>query len=138
MERLVTLTTVRVEPEAQILKACLEANGIRCMMTGNSAASVAGANNMITTSWENPLGGISIRVRESDLDAAQEILRSTETSESSGFKEPAPWNSILDRGLRNVPLPLRVMLIVFGSLYLAGSLGLLLAGLYQKLSWFLS
>jgi hypothetical protein len=32
-----------------------------------------------------------------------------------------------------VPLPLRILLILFGSLYLAGTLGMLLAGLLEKL-----
>jgi hypothetical protein len=136
MEKLVTLTTVRFEHEAEILKACLEANGIRCVIAGAQAASTAGAFNVLTTTWENPLGGISIRVRESDLEAAQEFLRSVEDAATPRRKERSPlaeWIAHIENGLRAVPLPLRIVLIIFGSLWLAGSLGMALAGLLQKL-----
>jgi hypothetical protein len=134
MEKLVTLTSVRFEHEAEIIKACLEAAGIRCVISGAQAASTAGAINTLNLTWDNPLGGISVRVKQSDLEAAQAWLQSLETPAEPRRKARSPlveWIAHLERGLRAVPLPLRIFLILFGALWLAGTLGMALAGVIQ-------
>lgn len=110
VQRLATLTTVRLEPDAQILKACLEARGIRCTLTDGE-----------------------VQVAPSDLEAAQDFLRSVE-AQSQPRKERSPlaeWIAQVERSLRSVPLPLRIVLILFGSVWLAGTLGMFLANLLK-------
>lgn len=136
MQQLVTLTTVRVEQEAQILKACLGANGIRCFLASDSAVSVVSENNPLTNGAVTPLSGIQLQVAAQDLEPAQEFLRNAQPKPKERRKEQSPlaaWIAHIERGLRNVPLPLRIILMLFGSVYLAGTLGLLLSNLLQKL-----
>ena len=137
MERLVTLTTVRLEHEAHLIKACLEAANIPCMITGNSAASVIGAHNLHTTTWSHPLGGIHIKVREQDLTAAQEVLDASANEYDSEYDDETPplrqpWYGLIVQGLSWVPLPLRIVLILLGGLYFCGTIAAILFGIFAS------
>jgi hypothetical protein len=108
MERLVTVTTVRLDHEAEIVKACLAVNGIRCVIKGNAAASVAGAHNTITADWSNPLGGIQVQVAASNFEAAQEWLRSVDEAATPRRKKRSPlaeWIAHIESGLGGCPYP---------------------------------
>jgi hypothetical protein len=62
-----------------MLRGRLEADGVRCTLQGDKAASVVGDVNRLNTSWSNPLGGTMLLVHESDLAEAREVLREMET-----------------------------------------------------------
>src|SRR5688572_16792433 len=108
MDKLVTVTTVRLDYEAQIIKSFIESSGLTCFVSGSSVGGVMGANNLHTTSWEHPLGGIHIKVQERDLETAKELLQSLETNEPTSTQ--LPWYGIITSGLKRVPLPFRVLL----------------------------
>lgn len=129
MDKLVTVTTVRLDYEAQIIKSFIESSGLTCFVSGSSVGGVMGAHNLHTTSWEHPLGGIHIKVPEQDLAAAKELLQTLESTESAPTR--LPWHGIITSGLKRVPLPFRVLLIVFGSFYLGGAVWLILWSVFQ-------
>jgi hypothetical protein len=132
MDRFVTVTTVRLDYEAQCIKSLFESADVTCLISGSNAAGVIGANNLLTTTWEHPLGGIHIKVPERDLATAKELLQSLESDEPTPNR--LPWHGIITGGLKKVPLPFRLLLIVFGSLYLGGAVWLLLWAIFQNLS----
>lgn len=120
MESLVTLTTVRFDHEAQLLKSCLRSAGIVCFLRGEYAPSLTGRAD-----WNNPLGGIEIKVAEPDLAAAREILHSAVVETDEVRPARLPWYGTITGGLRRVPLTLRIPLVVLGGpffLFWAGML----------------
>lgn len=108
MQRLVTVTTVRFDYEAQLFKSCLGAAGIPCLLAGEYVASHIGRAD-----WGHPLGGIRVQVREQDLASAQEVLRLDEKTDVRPVR--GPWHSVITGGLLSVPLPLRILLVVLGG-----------------------
>jgi hypothetical protein len=129
MDKLVTVTTVRLDYEAQIIKSFIESSGLTCFISGSSVGGVMGAHNLLTTSWEHPLGGIHIQVPEQNLAAAKELLQTLESPESTPTR--LPWHGIITNGLKQVPLPFRILLIAFGSFYLGGAVWLILWSVFQ-------
>ena len=132
MDRFVTVTTVRLDYEAQIIKSFLESADVTCLISGSNAAGVMGAHNLLTTTWEHPLGGIHIKVQEQDLVVAQELLQTLESNNPTPNR--LPWHAIITRGLGSVPLPFRLLLIIFGMVYLGGVVWLFLWAIFQNLS----
>ncbi len=110
MEQMVTVKIAQFDHEAQFIKSRLRAAHISCFLQGNYGPSLIGH-----TSWKHPLGGIEIKVNASDLAAAQSALQTFARTD-----EPIPrlpWHGIITYGLRQVPLPLRILLIVLGAPY---------------------
>lgn len=63
------------ELEAEILRGRLEADGIETWSRGAGAASTMGAINELNLSWDNPLGGVEVRVRPEDAAEAHAVAR---------------------------------------------------------------
>ena len=106
-----TVAHAQLEAVAQMMLGRLEAEGIEAVTRGNRVAGAAGIVNEFNISWNNPLGGIEVRVRPEDVARAREILAVDEREEAD-FKdrEPMPWavratgagrrgwSDLLDRG----------------------------------------
>ena len=75
MRNFVALKTFSSAIEAEMLRGRLEADGVRCILRSDKAASVVGDVNRLNTSWSNPLGGTTLLVHESDFAEAREVLR---------------------------------------------------------------
>jgi putative signal transducing protein len=73
-ETLVTIGTFYNEPEFLLARAHLESAGIECFAEGENMLRMAGWHSHI-------LGGIKLRVRESDAQDAVAILRQTGPSD---------------------------------------------------------
>ena len=82
-----------------MLRGRLEADGVRCILRSDKAASVVGDVNRLNTSWSNPLGGTTLLAHENDLAAAREVLREIERA--------------LTRARRRATPAMRVIQIVF-------------------------
>ena len=130
MDKLVTVTTVRFDYEAQLIKSRLQAAEIPCFLAGEYVASLIGRAD-----WGHPLGGICVRVSPADFAEAQEILRPlvSETTEAVRLVRP-PWHRTITGGLRKVPLAFRVPLIVFGGLYAFAMALFLLAAVVSQIA----
>ena len=87
-----TVAHAQLEAVAQMMLGRLEAEGIEAVTRGNRVAGAAGIVNEFNISWNNPLGGIEVRVRPEDVARAREILAVDEREEAD-FKdrEPMPW-----------------------------------------------
>ena len=87
-----TVAHARLEAVAEMMRGRLDAEGIEAVLRGNRAAGAAGIVNELNISWDNPLGGIEVRVRPADAQRAREILAVDEREEAD-FKdrEPMPW-----------------------------------------------
>ncbi len=64
---LVTLKVFNTEPEAQMIKAFLEANDVECFVFGNVLANTYNLFNLTS-------GGVQLKVAEENLDAAKQLL----------------------------------------------------------------
>ena len=87
-----TVAHAQLEAVAQMMRGRLEAEGIEAVLRDNRVAGTAGIINEFNTSWNNPLGGVEVRVRPEDAARAREILEVDEREEAD-FKdrEPMPW-----------------------------------------------
>ncbi len=70
----VTVQRAPLEAVAEMMRGRLEAEGIEAVLRGNRVAGAAGIVNEFNISWENPLGGVEVRVRPDDAERAREIL----------------------------------------------------------------
>ena len=75
MDTFVVLKTFPLAMEAEMWRGRLEADGIRCTLRGDKAASIVGDLNRLNTNWYNPVGGTTLLVHESDFAEAREVLR---------------------------------------------------------------
>ena len=91
-DNLVTVAHAQLEAVAEMMRGRLEAEGIEAVLRGNRVAGAAGIVNEFNISWNNPLGGIEVRVRPEDAGRAREIL-AVDEREDADFKdrEPMPW-----------------------------------------------
>lgn len=64
---LVTLKVFNTEPEAQMVKAFLEANDVECFVFGNVLANTYNVFNLTS-------GGVQLKVSEENLDKATGLL----------------------------------------------------------------
>lgn len=108
MEQMVTVKIVQFDHEAQLIKSRLSAARISCFLQGDYGPSLIGR-----TSWSHPVGGIEIKVNTSDLEAARNALQPLMPDETPAPQ--LPWYGLIAHGLRSVPLPLRLLLIVLGG-----------------------
>ena len=87
-----TVAHAQLEAIAEMMRGRLEAEGIEAVLRGNRVAGTAGIVNEFNTSWNNPLGGIEVRVRPEDVESAREILAVDEREDADHKdKEPMPW-----------------------------------------------
>ena len=70
----VTVEQAPLEAVAEMMRGRLEAEGIEAVLRGNRVAGAAGIVNEFNISWQNPLGGVEVRVRPDDVPRAREIL----------------------------------------------------------------
>ena len=77
-----TVGRAPIEAIAQMMLSRLESEGIEAILRGNLAAGTAGAVNELNLSWENPLGGVEVRVRGEDAARAREILAARDDDEA--------------------------------------------------------
>ena len=63
------------ELAAEVVRGRLVADGIESWLTGAAASSTAGAINELNLSWNNPLGGVEVRVRPEDAEEALAVVR---------------------------------------------------------------
>jgi hypothetical protein len=77
----VTVGHSRLEAIAEMMRSRLEVEGIDAVLRGNKASGTAGVINELNISWDNPLGGVEVRVHESDAEKAREILAETQLDE---------------------------------------------------------
>ena len=90
MDTFVVLKTFPLAMEAEMWRGRLEADGVRCTLRGDKAASVVGDVNRLNTSWSNPLGGTTLLAHESDLAAAREVLREIERAPTRARRRATP------------------------------------------------
>ncbi len=76
----VTVEQAPLEAVAEMMRGRLEAEGIEAVLRGNRVAGAAGIVNEFNISWQNPLGGVEVRVRPDDVERAREILAVDERS----------------------------------------------------------
>lgn len=79
-ELLVTVARFDSQPEAAVARSVLESHGIACVLLDEHTVRLAGQLAAV-------LGGIKLRVRESDFAAAREILAEDEPEEAMGSPE---------------------------------------------------
>ena len=88
----VTVERAPLEAVAEMMRGRLEAEGIAAVLRGNRVAGAAGIVNEFNISWENPLGGVEVRVRPDDAARAREILQVDERSSADkAQRRPTPW-----------------------------------------------
>lgn len=75
----VTVGHSRLEAIAEMMRSRLEVEGIDAVLRGNKASGTAGVINELNISWDNPLGGVEVRVHERDAEAARKILAEIQT-----------------------------------------------------------
>ena len=88
-DNLVTVAHAQLEAVAQMMLGRLEAEGIEANLRGNRVAGAAGIVNEFNISWNNPLGGVEVRVQPEDAARAREILAIDER-ETADFKDREP------------------------------------------------
>ncbi len=81
-DKLVVLMTTQSEPEANIVKSLLEEYGIHC-------ALLTQVPHNIYPFTVNGLAAIRIKVLESQLEAAKELLRAQESDAGNDLNDPA-------------------------------------------------
>ncbi len=81
-DKLVVLMTTQSEPEANIVKSLLEESGIHC-------ALLTQVPHNIYPFTVNGLAAIRIKVLESQLEAAKELLREQESDAANDLRDPA-------------------------------------------------
>ena len=84
-----TVAHAQLEAIAEMMRGRLEAEGIDAVLRGNRVAGAAGIVNEFNISWNNPLGGVEVRVRPEDAPRAREILAVDEREEAD-FKDKDP------------------------------------------------
>ena len=88
----VTVEHAKLEAIAEMMRGRLEAEGVEAVLRGNRVAGAAGIVNEFNISWENPLGGVEVRVRPEDAGRAREILAVDQRSSAErAHKTPTPW-----------------------------------------------
>ena len=113
LEKLVTVETFSSSWEAQLARACLEAEGIHSIIADEHF-------HRLYSALSSPLGGVRLQVRPEDADTAAELLRNrrpilylvTEDDSEPIFEEveepvalvtvgrfPTPWEAHLARTL---------------------------------------
>ncbi|MBW3636399.1 MAG: DUF2007 domain-containing protein [Armatimonadetes bacterium] len=104
----ITVERAPIAATAQMMRSRLEIEGIDAVLRGNHAAGTAGAINELNLSWDNPLGGVEVRVRSEDAARAREILAARDD-------EPAPR--------RRAPLWIQIAaaLLVAQTAFVAGA-----------------
>jgi hypothetical protein len=90
----ITVERAPIEAVAQMMLSRLETEGIEAVLRGNHAAATAGAINELNLSWNNPLGGVEVRVRGEDVERAREILAQRDDEEQPRRTTPL-WIQIL-------------------------------------------
>ena len=85
--RIVVIATVFGRMEADILKSYLEANGIRCEISQEAAASVYSANVGV-------LGKADLLVPADQADAARELMEAFEHPSDEEFPAEAPHDQL--------------------------------------------
>jgi hypothetical protein len=128
----VTVERSPMEAIAEVVRGRLEAEGIEAVLRGNRVSSCAGPINELNLSWDNPLGGVEVRVHKKDEAAAHAIL--AEAVEQNPRRVNAPSEGIqmwvaLGSGLTaftvlaalDVRLGIVAGLLVFLGLVLLGS-----------------
>ena len=87
-----TVAHAQLEAIAEMMRGRLEAEGIEAITRGNRVAGAAGVVNELNISWNNPLGGVEVRVRPEDAERAREIL-AVDEREAADLKDraPMPW-----------------------------------------------
>ena len=81
-----TVAHAQLEAIAEMMRGRLEAEGIDAVLRGNRVAGAAGIVNEFNISWNNPLGGVEVRVRPEDAPRAREIL-AVDEREAADFKD---------------------------------------------------
>lgn len=84
----ITVERAPVEAVAHMMRSRLETEGIEAILRGNRAAATAGAINELNLSWNNPLGGVEVRVRPEDAARAREILAARDDDEAPRRQAP--------------------------------------------------
>lgn len=90
----VTVERAPIEAVAQMMLSRLETEGIDAVLRGNHAAGTAGAVNELNLSWDNPLGGVEVRVRPEDAARAGEILAVRDADETPPRRSTPFWIQI--------------------------------------------
>ena len=87
-----TVAHAQLEAVAQMMRGRLQAEGIEAVLRGNRAAGAAGVVNELNISWNNPLGGVEVRVRPENAERARAILAVDERSRADRARTaPTPW-----------------------------------------------
>ena len=88
-EELITVANFSHPTEADPVVAWLESEGIECFVTNE---------HTVTMNWlySNAIGGVGVRVKASDVERANEILRAVSTPDAVG-DEPTPTDSEMDQ-----------------------------------------
>jgi len=126
----VTVGHSPLEAIAEMMRSRLEAEGIEAVLRGNKASGTAGVINELNISWNNPLGGVEVRVHESDAETAREILAQKDEEEPEEARPVQPMVSALQWYVTYIiGFTIAFSVIgVTGNAYLALVLGLLGAG----------
>lgn len=128
----VTVERNSVEAVAELIRGRLEAEGIEAVLRGNRVSSCAGPINELNLSWDNPLGGVEVRVHKNDEAAALAILAEAVEQTPRRVNAPSPglqWCLALGcavvayivLGAFNFHLGIAAAVIVFVGLILFGS-----------------
>lgn len=88
----VTVERNSMEAVAEVIRGRLEAEGIEAVLRGNRISSCAGPVNEFNLSWDNPLGGVEVRVHKDDEAAARAIL--AEATKETPRRVNAPSSGI--------------------------------------------
>ncbi len=95
----VTVGHSPLEAIAEMMCSRLEAEGIDAVLRGNKASGTAGVINELNITWNNPLGGVEVRVHESDAETARGILAQRddeeETEERTEKRRVPPFTYLL-------------------------------------------
>lgn len=112
MENLVTIITFTYAHEITIIRGKLESEGIDCFVQDELTAQV-------NPLYSNAIGGVKLKVRESDAERAIEILKEGGYLKDTDF-EPSPTLLRFDQMTSSIPifkeLPLELRLAIAGTI----------------------
>ena len=101
----ITVERAQLEVVAEMMRGRLQAEGIESTLRGNRASGTAGAISELNLSWENPLGGVEVRVAPEDAERARQILA----------RDERPSEDRIAAQLRQTPLWVQLWGAAFGA-----------------------
>ena len=125
----VTVEQAQLEAVAEMMRGRLEAEGIEAVLRGNRVAGAAGIVNEFNISWNNPLGGVEVRVRPADVQRAREILtvdeRSSADKETKQRDHTATWIQVLGMAISVAGIAYVVAGLLTGDRIIAAAIAMI-------------